>query len=264
MAPVFEDAMRFMEEAFGTLEDQVPKPRRESLQNGFWYRYRERSAHQAIIQKLARYVSGLHAAHILLESGFLQEQGALQRTLDEFGEDIAFLTLGLTAGEWKQRHTDYLEYFYQEEFSDPEAPLESAQARPSIPRRKIRAYLTQYVTLEGSGGIDPSKASGALRFVAKGYSGYVHGASPQIMDMYGGDPPRFHLRGLLGTVRMGASASDLWNYVFRGLLAFANAALAFGDRHLFQRVLAYLSDFEEQSGTGYMASIRCAEVRRSE
>ena len=38
--------------------------------------------------------------------------------------------------------------------------------------------------------MDPSRGIGVARTVSKAYSGYVHAASPQIMDMYDGDPPR--------------------------------------------------------------------------
>lgn len=56
--------------------------------DSFVFRYEEKTLLQALIQKLARMVSGLHAARLLCDNGFLQEQRALQRMLDEFHEDL--------------------------------------------------------------------------------------------------------------------------------------------------------------------------------
>jgi hypothetical protein len=58
------------------------------------YRYKEKSIYQAIVQKSAGVITGLQAIRLLNKSGYLQEQAALQKTLDEFEEDIAFLCYG--------------------------------------------------------------------------------------------------------------------------------------------------------------------------
>jgi hypothetical protein len=58
---------------------------------------------------------------------------------------------------------------------------------------------------------DPSRRIELYRTISKVYSGFVHGASPHIMEMYGGDPPHFHTKGMLGTPRIEEHADDLWN-----------------------------------------------------
>lgn len=47
-----------------------------------------------MLQKFARLISGLHSLRLLLGSGFLQEMGVIQRTLDDFEEDILFYDIG--------------------------------------------------------------------------------------------------------------------------------------------------------------------------
>lgn len=249
---LFNEALALMEETFAILEGMVPKPQRVPVSDGYWHRYAEQTPEQAIVQKLARYVSGLHAARLLNRHGFVQEQAALQRMLDEFGEDIYFLSLGVKTG-LTERHHQYLTYFYAEEFADPDAPLQpGATRRPSVPREKIRAYLVRHVTGEA---VNPALASSAFKTVSGAYSGFVHGASPQIMDMYGGDPPRFHLGGMVGTPRVEGAELDLWNYVFRGLLAFAFAAAAFGRDELFEKLRERIADFERRSGTSFFSAV---------
>lgn len=241
--PLFDDMLRNMEAVFASFEKRVPPPRRVPYKDGFVFRYAERTVHQALIQKLARLLSGLRAARILLTNGFFQEQAALQRMLDEFREDIMFLALGVIKGELTDLHREYLEAFYEEEF-DNDDPLKATQRRLMVPRKRIRAYIAN---IDGS-DLDRSTSTELLRTFSKAYSGFVHGASPQIMEMFGGSPARFHTAGMLGTPLEDDYREDLWNYYYRGIISFGFVAMAFGDRELLDRVRQYRDDFERLSG----------------
>ncbi|MBI3730252.1 MAG: hypothetical protein HY254_18215 [Burkholderiales bacterium] len=209
-------------------------------QTSFVYRYVEKTIHQAIVQKVARIVSTLSAAHLLMHHGFVQEQACLQRILQELNEDVYFLSIATINNDVTALHKSYLEAFYEEEF-DANTPLESTQKRIMIPRQKIQAYLASV----GGSGLDRSTGNNLLKTLSKTYSGFVHGASPQIMEMYGGDPPKFHVYGLLGTSRYQEHRDDLWNYFYRSILAFGFAAKAFGDQRLFDQISAFLYKFEK-------------------
>jgi hypothetical protein len=247
MDATFDQALATMHSAFDRLEKQVPPPQQVWLHNTFFMRYVEQTLHQALIQKLARVVSGLHALLILHRNGFVQEQGAIQRTIDEFNEDILFLAAGNQERELPDLHRNYLAAFYKEEFDVPGDALASSQKRWSAPRDKIRAYVTRAL----GAGQDASTIVDVGRTISKAYSGYVHGASPHIMEMYGGDPPRFHLAGLLGTPRMEGHAEDVWDYFYRSLCSFAVAAKAFGDAPLLSALTEYIDGFETSSGANY-------------
>ncbi|KKL85806.1 hypothetical protein LCGC14_1951040, partial [marine sediment metagenome] len=187
-----------MESTLRALEKRVPAPKLTDFGGAHVFRYIERSIHQAIIQKLARIISGLHAARILLSYGFVQELGALQRMIDEFQQDVMFLSQGVISGDLTDLHERYLDAFYMEELDKPGDPLASEQKRPMIPRQKILSYLAK---LDGS-TLDSYRGVETPRTLGKMYSGFVHGASPHIMDMYGGNPPKFHVAGMLGTPRI--------------------------------------------------------------
>lgn len=247
MEKLFQHTLSVLESAFRILEQQVPKPIPVPFRNSFVFRYKEQSIYQALIQKLARLVSGLHAAKCLLEKGFVQEQGVLQRMLDEFGEDIVFLVYGLTIDKITDLHKEYLSFFYEEEFDIPEDPIKSSQKRGMIPRKKIRAYIAR---MEGS-NLSPSDGIELSRTLSKAYSGFVHGASPQVMDMYEGNPHRFHISGMLGTPRIKEYRKDLWNYYYRGILSFIMVAKAFGNEELVKSLSQYQEEFESKSGTNY-------------
>lgn len=68
------------------------------------------------------------------------------------------------------------------------------------------------------------------------------------MDMYGGNPPQFHLRGMLGTPRATDHLYDLWNYYYRGVLSFSFAAHALGAPELGLEIAAYEPHFQKASG----------------
>lgn len=245
----YEQALEHMERTVNGLATRIPSPRREPYKGSFVYRYAEKTIHQALVQKLARLVSGLRAARLLLDAGFLQEQAALQRILDEITEDISFLSFSVILGNSESSHKNYLDYFYQEEF-DPNDAIASSKDRAMVLRKKIRAYLDRCLN-------DPKgsrKNLDASKTVSKAYSGFVHAASPQIMDMYGGTPPRFHMRGMLGTERETEHRADLWNYFYRGIVAFSFVAKAFGDEKLFLSIRDFEADFLRETGNDFQSN----------
>ncbi len=246
MDKMYPAAIEVMTAALDTFAEMVPPPVKVLCKDGFFFRYKEQTLQQAIVQKLARIISGLNAALILLQAGYVQEQGALQRIMDEFQEDVTFLTHALNSGEVTDLHKAYLAAFYEEEF-DVSTPMESSQKRPMIPRQKIRAFIARIE----NGGIDPSRGGEMARTLSKVYSGYVHGASPHIMEMYGGSPRKFHVGGLLGTPRVTDHAGDLWNYFYRGLIAFGITAVAFGHEKLYRDLRDFSIEFEKSGGKSY-------------
>src|SRR5947208_166338 len=122
--PPVDEMLRSMEATLASFAMRVPAPERVPYKDGFVFRYSERTVHQALVQKLARLLSGLHAARILLKHGFFQEQAALQRMLDEFRGRFLFLSLGVVREEMTELHRQYLDAFYEEEFDNKE-PLKA-------------------------------------------------------------------------------------------------------------------------------------------
>ena len=252
MDVLLKEALEQLTRAFSQIEATIPSPRWTRAPGYLTYRYADKSLKSAIVQKLARIISGLSASTILLEHGFVQELGVLQRTLDEIGEDIFFLCLPLMSGEsMSPRHREYLDAFYEEEFNQAVDPLRSPQRRRMVPRRKIRSY-----NAAAKSKIYPLNTSDLIeldRTVHKAYSGYVHAgyvhaASPQIMDMYGGSPPHFHLHGMLGTSRIDESQRDLCcHYFYRGGAQVVLVARCFGLGALAEELRKFVAQFETES-----------------
>ena len=222
----------------------VPKPSPVNIQGLQTFRYEERLPEQALLQKLAREISGLVAARQLHQSGFFQEQGVIQRTLDELNEDIAFLAFGLCQEDrLPDLHLRYLEAFWQEEFSEDESGVFSV-GRVYPPRRKIRNYIFSFSSTE----LETAKRHSDT--ISKMHSGFVHGASPHIMEMCWGENALFHLDGMSGSALEPAYRKNLDNNLYRATISVGFAAKAFGDAKLFGEVADIMTELERLDGRG--------------
>jgi hypothetical protein len=242
--PLQAEAIAVMTQAFLCLESSISPPQQVPIKDSFVFRYANKGILEAIIQKLARNISGLNAVFVLLRAGYVQEVGVLFRTLDEIHEDIVFLATAETNGTRTERHEKYLNAFYSDPvFSRAEASLDIAKP-DLVPRKKIRAHTMSVL----GNGINVSQALVVGESIGTAYSGYVHASSESIMDMYGGNPPRFHTEGMLGTPRIYSYARDAGTYVYRGLMTTMIAVKAFGDAKLGEVLLTFLAKYETANG----------------
>lgn len=209
---------------------------------GHVFRYIEQTLEQAIVQKLARVASSLNAVQVLMEPGLYQEVGVIFRVLDELTEDIHFLCLPLLGQPHTPLHDEYLEYFYREDRENPNDLTQPFKKRETVKRSKIHSALGVSLPINHHDGMHIHNALSTL------YSGYVHAASPHVMDAYGGMPARFHVSGMRGTPREASFERESITYAYRALHATMLAALALGKNVLAERLLAFRSAFEQQAG----------------
>ena len=233
MIEPFEKVLSELDDTFRRLEAQIPPPVMVKHGDGVVWRYHEKMPQQALLQKLARYISGLRASCLLLENGYCQELGVMRRILDEIDEDILFITLGLIHG-MTDKHNQYLEHFWLE------APGPSA-----VKRDKIRAFVTGHTE-------NPHEANAAGRTVFRTFSAYVHATSVSTVDMCVGDPPRFQLEGMKDNPIYLDHVEDIWNSFFQGLLIAVYVAKAFNDEALLQERLKAKRVFEKDYASKVM------------
>lgn len=232
-----------MDSALIALASMVPTPQSVPFKNSIVFRHVERLPSQAIVQKLARLPSGLRAVQLLLDNGYFQEQSALERVIDEIGEDVLFLSVPLIFGDAERIHEDFLQAFFAEEY-DATTGLPVGKGRPMVKRKKIRAYITRSPV----GTDNPGGQVDAGAVLSKAYSGFVHAASPHIMDMYGGNPPRFYTAGMLGTPREAEHREDVVNYYYRSVTAFVVAAKALRHQLAYERMFTLFTQYEAAMG----------------
>jgi hypothetical protein len=215
--------------------DEPPYPR---------FRYAVHTDSLACYLKGGKLVSTLNAALILYQHGYPQEVGALCRMADDFSNEVMFILLPQGGEEVDATQRQFLENFFQEEFDDARDPLGSEQTRVTVPAKKIHAAFAKLAANE----INPSDAQEMLRTIQQAFSGYVHGAYPHIMELYGGDPPRFHLSGMPNTPTTKGWKGQLVGYVYRAIMltALVSRKLKYG--HLEPPIRALMADYEKETG----------------
>lgn len=244
----FDKMLELMELSFRDFEAAMPnKPKLVRRSYGVVYRFEEQDIYQALIQKLARVQSAVRAARLLLTHGYVQEQAMLHRVIDETNEDILFLIYAVTNDKITPLHERCLASFWEEEVDESGDPLKSIQKREMVPRKKIRAYIAN---IEGA-ALNPSRGIELSRTISKAYSGFIHGASPHIMNSYGGNPPHFHTQGMLGTPRIDEHKNDLWNYVYRSFLSHIMMAKALGAETHVEVLIRHKERIEINAGKLY-------------
>lgn len=207
--------------------------------------------HQTLTESLVCYLKGiktistLNACVLLLRHGHTQEIGALCRMVDDFCNEILFLLQPQGEDGFSDDQMCFIESFYQEEFDKPGDPLGSAQKRETVPVRKIHATFAKLASDE----LNPSDAQNLLRTTHQAFSGYVHGAYPHIMEMFGGNPPHFHVSGMLGTPRIDEWRNQLVGYVQRLIITSVFVSRKLGITDMEQPLRAFLIEFEETTGT---------------
>ena len=105
----------------------------------------------------------------------------------------------------------------------------SVSQREMVPRQKIRAHIARFAAKSARFKGGQSVLTETLRTLDNTQSGYVHGAAPNLLDMFGGRPPKFHMNGMLGTVRESEHRGQFWDYVYRSICVFSLVSGAFGD-----------------------------------
>ncbi len=79
-------------------------------------------------------------------------------------------------------------------------------------------------------------------------SGFVHGAYPHIMELYGGKPPHFHLKGMLGTPIHESWIMQARHYYYRGIQALMLLSQAFQNETLATELMDLRKRFEKKTG----------------
>ena len=254
---IFRETIGICDRAFQTLEAQIPAPIRVRYGDDFVFRYEKHTPEIVAVQKLSRISTGLKASMALLHLGLYQELGSMFRMLDEFREDVHLMCNAIRNQGTSDVQQRFIEEFFQEEF-DSDSPLESTQKRDRIQRKKIQAALAK----TSKEVLNPSDAQGVARTLAKVFSGYVHGSSVHILEMYGGNPPHYYLNGMRGTGHEMTFEKTAQICFLRSLCAFFDAAMAFGMDDLAQSIDQFMEQHYGKTETDSLDN-RVKEMRRN-
>lgn len=234
-----------MEEHFHSLHTVIEKPEYIKISNRNVFRYKNKTVNISMIQLMARIISGLSSANLLIENGLTQECNVLYRTLDEFQENITFLSKALLDNNITPLHQKYLDNFFEEEFDNVDSAFHSTQKRDLIPRDKIRAFIANI----DENPVNPSDTQKNLETIDKFYSGFVHGTSTHIMDMYSDNPSKYLVRGLSEeSPSVTVAQRDFEEYLYRSIFSMLTIALSFNETEVYEKISSLRYEFESQTG----------------
>ena len=178
--------------------DSLEQPKLYRFDSDRGFRFETPDIRHFCLLKAIRVVSALNASLELVRGGYTQEFAVLLRTLVECTTHIEYV---LDPDEFEQHRAEvkkYVEAFFADSRRDPPAEIRKAQMRQGAVHTLLGKTLDTIAGLYGSGK-DRRAAAELFSSVYRVYSNYVHAKYPEIMDLYGGIPGRFHLRGMSGT-----------------------------------------------------------------
>jgi hypothetical protein len=143
-----------------------------------------------------RIVSALNASIDLARHGYVQEIGVLLRTVIEYSSQIEYI---LISRDEQGNVIGKAAAFVASFFADNRRTHQQTNPKRVKLQQKdvhdlIGANLDEFNSALGS-----RTASDLMSNVYLTFSNYVHGRYPETMDLFGGRPGRFHLKGMRAT-----------------------------------------------------------------
>ncbi|MHC4624619.1 MAG: hypothetical protein ACYS4W_12040 [Planctomycetota bacterium] len=234
---LYKRAIGHLKQFVGVFEEELEKPR---LVHGAFI-YANPTAKHVCLLKSIKIVSGLNALSVLLEAGYVTEMGVLMRTISDCMNAIYFLLEHYpdTTSEVEK----YVSDFFGEFLDEPEIAPNLGKKRYRTKVKKIHASRARLL----SEHINFAVGRDMVYKNYSAYSGYVHAAYPNIMEMYGGEAPyRFQMEGMKGTPRMSEWEEVFVSFIRSVILVFGYMAEKYGKVELSHEIRKMMGSFERE------------------
>jgi hypothetical protein len=179
-------------------ESSLDDPIFQTSENLHAFRYKAPDVRHFCLLKGIRAISAFNAAIELCRLGFSQEICVLLRTIVECTSHVDYVLAN--EGPVTEKANEFISNY----FFDVERGPSPAFKRSGLRQREIHAAvgeaLEKFIGSSGSSGeytgVNTSKLYSSVYL---NLSNYVHCKYPETMDLYGGRPGKFHLKGMGGT-----------------------------------------------------------------
>lgn len=233
----YRKSIDHLENVIGAFERELEKP--ELVHAAFVYK--SPTVKHVCLLKGIRIVSGLNALLVLFQAGYVTEMGVLIRTIGDCINDIYFLLEHFP--DITPEVEKYLSNFFSEDLEETSIAQDQERKTHRTKARKIYASRARLL----SEHINFSVGRDMVYKIYSVYSGYVHAAYPNIMEMYGGEPPhKFHLQGMKGTPRIADWEEILIAFIRSTTLVFGYIAEKYDMTDLVQEIRRVLDWFERE------------------
>ncbi|MEX0694203.1 MAG: hypothetical protein WD075_07165 [Rhodospirillales bacterium] len=184
-----------------------------SGQEHYGFRYGDPGARHFCILKAAKMISCLNGCIALAEQGFHQEIFMLIRTYIESDAQIHYVLGDLKEIDLGVEQSKFIKDF----FADYQRNDANDFKRPRISQKKLHdaigEFLDSNTTLNDPRHGGPTTASTLMSNVYLTSSNYVHARYPEIMDLYGGSPGKFHMSGMKNTPKDAESFEAISTFI---------------------------------------------------
>lgn len=224
-----------LEKLVHALAERLPAPLRyHSGRQHHGFRYGKPDVRHFCLLKAVRAVSALNAAIELARCGYVQEIAVLIRTVIECTTHIEFVLSGRVGAVSPDPAAEkYVQDYFADFARNEPTDFKRAQVKQILVHRQLGAELDS-LAQEGDRP-ENSKAEHLFSNVYLSFSNYVHGKYPETMDLYGGRPAHFHLRGMSGTPKDAENLATIDSFVDTVSLTFAQMVSTFRLHDLVER-----------------------------
>lgn len=196
---LLKECITTLEYAFKKLSGHIQKPQFINEEGKERFEFTNPDPHIFVILKGLRVVSGLNASIALLEKGYIQKVGVLCRSIIEFLNDINFIQDGIDKNQFTQHQQEMINLFFEKDMKNSQEYMQTPNKSAEIPRQKVYAELGRFFNPD-----NPQRMRQITKTVEEVFSGYTHGAYPNIMELYfSGDFEGFYLNGIQGRIPEG-------------------------------------------------------------
>jgi hypothetical protein len=194
-----------------------PRTHRLILERGF--RYDAPDVRHFCLLKAVRVASSLNACIVLAGSGFTQEVHTLLRSIVECATQIDFVLDPNDSQDHREAVKKCIDGYFADSRRDPRAEVKQERMQQSRVHAALGRTLDGFVTQEESA---EERIPAAKRYsnLWRNGSNYVHARYPETMDLYGGTPGQFHLRGMRGTPKEQELLEILDTYITTASMTF--------------------------------------------
>lgn len=176
------------------------------------FRYGSPDARHFCLLKAARALSDFNACIELARKGYLQEICVLIRTMVECARHLEYVIEPYSSEEHKAGAERYVREFFADGQRGASADPHKFQMQQGKVHDALGKVLDQ-ISAELGKDSNERKPAGALYRNTYGVmSNYVHARYPECIDLYGGKPGEFHVRGMSGTPKDAESLEILQSF----------------------------------------------------
>ena len=214
---------------------RLPAPLRyHSGKEHHGFRYGKPHTEHFCLLKAVRAVSVANAAIELARSGYAQEICVLIRILVECTTHIEFvLSARDEAGTLEPAAGKYVRDFFADYARNDATDFKKAQVPQKMVHEMLGAELDRFVQQRNPEYRGASAETYSRTYLT--FSNYVHAKYPETMELYGGQPEHFHLRGMRGTPKDAENLETIDTFLTTLSIALAQMVSKFRLHELVER-----------------------------